>query len=68
VSDTGPGIPEEIRGKIGLASIEKPEDARGMGKGLLMAQTIVHTYGGEIEVASTGPTGTTMVIRLPLKT
>jgi PAS domain S-box-containing protein len=68
VSDTGPGIPEEIRGKIGLESIEKPEDARGMGKGLLMAQTIVHTYGGEIQVASTGPTGTTMVIRLSSKT
>jgi two-component system C4-dicarboxylate transport sensor histidine kinase DctB len=65
VSDTGPGIPEEIRAKIGLELIEKPEDAKGLGMGLLMAQTIVQTYGGEIRVDSTGPTGTTMVIWLP---
>ena len=67
VSDTGPGIPEEIRAKIGLEVIEKPEDAKGLGMGLLMAQTIVQTYGGEIRVGSTGPTGTTMVIWLPLE-
>ncbi|MGC9024167.1 MAG: GAF domain-containing protein [Chloroflexia bacterium] len=66
VSDTGPGIPEEIRAKIGLEPIEKPEEAKGLGMGLLMAQTIVQTYGGEVRVASTGPTGTTMVIWLPL--
>ena len=68
VSDTGPGIPEEIRAKIGLEPIEKPEDARGLGMGLLMAQTIVQTYGGELRVASPGPTGTTMVVWLPLTT
>jgi len=67
VSDTGPGIPEDIRAKIGLDLIEKPEDTKGLGMGLLMAQTIVQTYGGEIRVASTGPTGTTMVIWLPLE-
>jgi GAF domain-containing protein len=67
VSDTGPGIPEEIQAKIGLELIEKPQDAEGMGMGLLMAQTIVQTYGGEIRVAATGPTGTTMVIWLPVE-
>lgn len=67
VSDTGPGIPEEIRARIGLERIEKPEDAPGLGMGLLMVQTIVQTYGGEIRVDATGPTGTTMVIRLPLE-
>ena len=67
VSDTGPGIPEEIRAKIGLELIEKPQDAAGLGMGLLMAQTIVQTYGGEIRVAATGPTGTTMVIWLPVE-
>ncbi len=67
VIDNGPGIPEEIRDKIGLERIEKPQDARGLGMGLLMAQTIVQTYGGEIRVASTGPAGTEMVIWLPLE-
>jgi len=67
VSDTGPGIPEEIRAKIGLEPIEKPEDAKGLGMGLLMAQTIVQTYAGELRMADTGPKGTTMVIWLPLE-
>mgnify|MGYP000051418592 CR=1 FL=1 len=66
VTDTGPGIPEEIRARIGLEPIERPEDAKGLGMGLLMAQTIVQTYGGELRVAATGPTGTTMVLWLPL--
>ena len=66
ISDTGPGIPEDIRAKIGLETIEKPEDARGLGMGLLIAQTIVQTYGGEIRVENTGPEGTTMVIWLPV--
>jgi signal transduction histidine kinase len=35
--------------------------------GLVMAQTIVQTYGGEVVVGSTGPNGTTMVIELPLE-
>jgi signal transduction histidine kinase len=67
VADTGPGLPEHIREKIGLEFIEKAEDAKGMGMGLLIAQTIVQTYGGEIRVDRTGPTGTVMVIWLPLK-
>lgn len=66
VSDTGPGIPEEIRAKIGLKAIEKPEDARGMGMGLRMAQVIAQAYGGELRVVSTGSNGTTMAIWLPL--
>jgi|GEM_PF-1483593 len=67
VSDTGPGLPPEIQAKIGLEVIEKPEDARGLGMGLLMAQTIVQTYSGQLRVGSTGPGGTVMVIWLPLE-
>jgi GAF domain-containing protein len=66
VSDTGPGIPEEMQAKIGLERIEKPEDAEGLGMGLLIAQTIAQTYRGDIRVESTGPSGTTMAIWLPL--
>ncbi len=36
-----------------------------LGLGLLLAQTIVQTYGGNIRVASTGPAGTKIVILLP---
>ncbi|MGA9349743.1 MAG: GAF domain-containing protein [Anaerolineae bacterium] len=65
VADTGPGIPGGVVPKLGLEPIEKPEGVKGLGMGLLMAQTIVQTYGGEIQVDSTGPSGTTMVIWLP---
>jgi len=67
VSDTGPGIPQEIQDMIGQKSIERPEDATGLGMGLLMTQAIAQAYGGELRVESSGPTGTTMVIWLPLE-
>ena len=67
ISDTGPGIPDAIRRRIGFDLIEKPEDVKGLGMGLLMSQTIVQTYGGEIRVARTGAQGTTMVILLPIE-
>jgi signal transduction histidine kinase len=66
VADTGGGIPEDIRARIGLEYIVRPEEARGLGMGLLMSHTIVQTYGGDIRVEATGPEGTTMVIWLPV--
>jgi len=65
VADTGPGIPEEMVSRLGWEPIEKLEGDKGLGMGLLMAQTIVQTYGGEIRVDSTGPSGTTMALWLP---
>jgi signal transduction histidine kinase len=68
LSDTGRGIPEDVFRRLFQEPIKKPKGAKGAGVGLLQAQTIVQTYGGEIKVGSTGPTGTTMVIWLPLET
>jgi C4-dicarboxylate-specific signal transduction histidine kinase len=65
VSDTGPGIRADVMEKLFLEPIPKAPSERGLGVGLLMAQTIVQTYGGEILVGSTGPEGTTMIMRLP---
>ena len=67
VTDVGKGIPEEVRSKLFREPIPKPKGAKGLGLGLLIAQTIVRTYGGEIRLDSTDPTGTTMVISLPLE-
>jgi GAF domain-containing protein len=66
LTDTGPGIPEDIMPKILQEPIEKDKEAKGLGMGLLMAQTIVQAYGGTISLESTDPSGTTMVIRLPI--
>lgn len=69
VSDTGPGIPESIQKQIGRKRVETPENQQGgMGMGLMMAGFIARSYGGGIDIESTGPTGTTMVVWLPAMT
>ena len=65
IGDTGSGVPESVSSLLLKDRIEKRKGSKGLGMGLLMAQCIVQTYGGEIHLASTGPNGTTMVIILP---
>ncbi len=66
VSDTGPGIPDHIRPKLFNHPIEKKKWEKGSGIGLFIANTIIQVYAGRLEIASSGPHGTTMVIWLPL--
>jgi PAS domain S-box-containing protein len=66
-ADTGPGIPDDFLPGLFHKKIEKPQGAKGLGMGLLMAQTIAQTYGGDIRVESTNSTGTTMVVSLPIE-
>lgn len=67
ITDNGRGIPPEVLEQLFRAPIKKPQGAKGQGIGLLLAQTIVQTYGGTIYCRETGATGTTMVISLPLE-
>jgi signal transduction histidine kinase len=67
VTDTGHGIPEEIRSQLFHNPIEKAKGSKGLGMGLLMAEAIIQTYGGEIGMESTGASGTTMFVRLPVE-
>ncbi len=67
VSDTGKGIPPEIHDKLFKEPIPASTDSRGSGLGLLLVQTILQTYGGDIALSSSDKEGTTMVIRLPYK-
>ncbi len=66
LSDTGRGIPEEVQRHLFKEPISKLPGSHGTGVGLLLAQTIVHAYGGDIRLGATGPAGTTMIISLPL--
>lgn len=66
VIDRGRGIPDGVREQLFKMKVDHPAKAKGLGRGLLIAQGIIDTYGGSIRVASTGPSGTEMVIRLPL--
>jgi signal transduction histidine kinase len=63
VSDTGPGIPPELRGR--LFELFATGKKGGTGLGLAIVKKIVDDHHGTIAVES-GTTGTTFVIRLPL--
>jgi len=65
VRDTGAGFPPHVLLTLFNKRVEKEPGSKGLGMGLLMAQCIVEAYRGELRVESTGPAGTTMVIRLP---
>jgi GAF domain-containing protein len=68
IRDSGPGIPLDVQEKLFKEPIPKPEGSRGSGIGLMLAQTIFQTYRGDIQVATTGPGGTTIAIILPIET
>jgi signal transduction histidine kinase len=64
VSDSGPGVAEELREKIFYPFFTTKE--RGSGVGLAMAQKIVGSHGGVLELESTRGEGATFRVRLPV--
>jgi two-component system, NtrC family, sensor kinase len=68
ITDTGTGIPEDIRDKIMAPFFTTKEVGRGTGQGLHLAQQVVVVmHGGTLTFDSTVGVGTTFRIRLPLR-
>jgi signal transduction histidine kinase len=64
VSDSGPGIPPELRDRI--FDMHFTTKQSGTGIGLYVARSMFEAQGGTVRTASTGPEGTTFELVLPL--
>lgn len=65
IADTGPGIPPDR-----LAHIFDPfytAKEKGLGLGMAIAHRIIEDHGGTIDVESCVGSGTTFLVRLPIK-
>ncbi len=65
VSDTGVGMPDEIKSKI-FDPFFTTKGPDGMGLGLSITYGIITRHGGNIDVESSPGEGTTFYVRLPL--
>jgi hypothetical protein len=64
VSDTGPGLTEEIRERLFLPYYSTKH--RGTGLGLSIAAKIVQEHGGSISAEANSPKGARFMLRLPV--
>jgi len=65
VSDSGPGIPQEILPRLFEPFFTTKADGKGTGLGLSLAREFVEGYGGTIEVENAPNAGASFRIRLP---
>lgn len=65
VTDTGPGIPEDLLQRIKDPFFTTKRDQGGTGLGLAISERIVQDHGGRLDLAPAAPRGTTATITLP---
>ncbi len=67
VGDDGPGIPESVRERLfqPFAGTSRPG---GSGLGLVIARDLARAHGGDIELVSTGESGTVFRVTIPDRT
>jgi signal transduction histidine kinase len=65
VRDNGAGIPESVRDEVFQPFVTCGKDG-GTGLGLAVAQKIASDHGGNVTIESTGPSGTTIKLLVPL--
>jgi len=66
ISDTGPGIPEDIKSNIFEPFFTTKEEGKGTGLGLSIVYGIVENHKGSVQVTSETGKGTTFHIELPI--
>jgi len=65
ISDSGPGIPDELMSKIFDPFFSTKEYGMGTGLGLSISYSIIEKLGGRIKVSSEAGKGATFTIYLP---
>ncbi len=68
ISDTGPGIPEDILPHIFDHFFTTKEEGKGTGLGLSMVYGIVENHGGKILAKNMPGQGSTFIIEFPIAT
>ncbi len=66
ISDTGEGIPEDVKPNIFDPFFTTKEVGKGTGLGLSMSYGIINDHGGTISFKSKVGKGTTFIIELPI--
>ena len=66
ISDDGPGIPEEIRGRM-FEPFQTHGKKHGTGLGLAIVKKIAEDHHGSVRAESEEGKGTRMIVTLPLK-
>jgi len=66
ITDTGKGIPAELRSRIFEPFFTTKKHGAGEGSGLPVSRYIVRKHGGEIEFTSRAHKGTTFSVYLPI--
>jgi signal transduction histidine kinase len=65
ISDTGPGVPNELREKIFYPFFSTKQT--GSGVGLATAQKIIASHGGVLELDTRSDLGSSFRVRLPVE-
>ena len=63
VRDTGPGIPEDVRQRLGMPFVTSRKG--GSGIGFALARQIVERHGGQLHIRTAEDSGTVVSMRLP---
>jgi two-component system, cell cycle sensor histidine kinase PleC len=71
VDDTGIGIPKESLSKLARpfewVELDAKKPTEGAGLGLAIARSFAELHGGTLTIRSTEGTGTTVLVRLPIR-
>lgn len=65
VTDSGPGIPDDLHGKIFEPFFSTKERGAGTGLGLSICRRLVEDHGGQLTVETKSGEGATFVLELP---